>query len=58
MFSERDVKMSHATAAKKAKGKGRATVDSSEGSSLRAHAINFETVSVFELTAVVVNRNK
>ena len=44
--------MSHATAAKKAKGKGRARVDSSEGSSLRAHAINFETLALNDLTVL------
>jgi hypothetical protein len=44
--------MSHATAAKKAKGKGRARVDSSEGISLRVHAINFETLALNDLTVL------
>jgi len=44
--------VSHATAAKKAKGKGRARVDSSEGSSLRAHGINFETLALNDLTVL------
>ena len=46
--------MRHATAAKKSKGKGRARVDSSEGSStaLRAHAIDFETLALNDLSVL------